>query len=70
MGAVKLELFAYVFGQALRFCSGLVLSRLLFPEAFGLTVIVGLVTQGLVMVSNVGASQSIVQALEAMSPFS
>jgi O-antigen/teichoic acid export membrane protein len=68
MGAVKLELFAYVFGQALRFCSGLVLSRLLFPEAFGLTVIVGLVTQGLVMVSNVGASQSIVQSPRGDEP--
>ena len=42
IGAAKLELIAYVFGQALRFCSGLVLSRLLFPEAFGLSVIVEL----------------------------
>ena len=62
IGAAKLELIAYVFGQALRFCSGLVLSRLLFPEAFGLSVIVGLVSQGLAMVSNVGASQSVVQS--------
>lgn len=62
IGAAKLEMIAYVFGQALRFCSGLMLSRLLFPEAFGLSVIVGLVSQGLAMVSNVGASQSIVQS--------
>lgn len=62
IGAAKLEMIAYVIGQALRFFSGLVLSRLLFPEAFGLSVIVGLVSQGLVMVSNVGASQSIVQS--------
>jgi O-antigen/teichoic acid export membrane protein len=60
LGAAKLELLAYTAGQALRFGSSLVLSRLLFPEAFGLSVIVGVVGQGLVMLSNVGASQSIV----------
>ena len=68
IGAAKLELAAYVFGQALRFCSGLVLSRLLFPEAFGLSVIVGLVSQGLAMISNVGASQSIVQSPRGDDP--
>jgi len=68
ISATKLELIAYVFGQALRFCSGLVLSRLLFPEAFGLSVIVGLVTQGLAMVSNVGANQSVVQSPRGDEP--
>jgi O-antigen/teichoic acid export membrane protein len=68
MSAAKLELIAYVFGQVLRFCSGLVLSRLLFPEAFGLSVIVGLVSQGLVMISNVGANQSVVQSPRGDEP--
>ena len=62
IGAAKLELMTYVFGQGLRFCSSLVLSRLLFPEASGLSVIVGSVGQGLAMISKVGASQIIVQS--------
>ena len=66
--AAKLELLAYVAGQLLRFCSSLILSRLLFPEAFGLSVTVGLVGQGLVMVSNVGASQSVVQSKRGDDP--
>lgn len=52
----------YAGGLALRFISSLILSRLLFPEAFGLSVTVGLVSTGLIMLSNVGVSQSIVQS--------
>lgn len=48
--------------MALRFVSSLVLSRLLFPEAFGLAVTVGLVSTGLVMLSNVGVNQSVIQS--------
>lgn len=48
--------------MALRFISSLVLSRLLFPEAFGLAVTVGLVSAGLIMISNVGITQSIIQS--------
>lgn len=52
----------YGAGLVLRFVSGLILSRLLFPEAFGLAVTVGLVSTGLIMLSNVGVSQSIIQS--------
>jgi O-antigen/teichoic acid export membrane protein len=48
--------------MVLRFVSSLVLSRLLFPEAFGLAVTVGLVSAGLIMISNVGITQSIIQS--------
>jgi O-antigen/teichoic acid export membrane protein len=68
ISAAKLELTGHVFGQVIRFFSGLILSRLLFPEAFGLSVIVGLISQGLSMISNVGASQSIIQSPRGNDP--
>jgi len=66
--AAKLEMVGYVFGQGVRFCSALILSRLLFPEAFGQSVIVGLVSQGLIMISNVGVGNSIVQSPRGNDP--
>ena len=68
LDAARIEMLAYVAGQAMRFGSSLVLSRLLFPEAFGLTVIVGLVCQGLSMVTNVGVTQSVVQSRRGDEP--
>ncbi len=59
--AAKLELAAYGAGMVIKFASGLILSRLLFPEAFGLSVIVGTVTTGLTMLTNVGVGQAVVQ---------
>ena len=47
--------------QGLRLISSIILARLLFPEAFGLTAIVGVFLFGLAMLSDVGISQSIVQ---------
>ncbi|MGH0032164.1 MAG: oligosaccharide flippase family protein [Myxococcota bacterium] len=47
--------------QGLRLVSNLVLSRLLFPEAFGLMAIVNLVTYGLQMISNVGIRPAIIR---------
>ncbi len=47
--------------QALRFASSLILSHLLFPEVFGLMLIVNAVMQGLEMFSDLGIGQSIVQ---------
>lgn len=46
---------------ALRLVSTLILSRLLFPEAFGLAALVGIFNYGLVMLSDVGLLQSVVQ---------
>ncbi|HNR32608.1 MAG TPA: oligosaccharide flippase family protein [Candidatus Hydrogenedentes bacterium] len=51
----------YGAGQALRFASNLILTRLLFPEAFGLMVLVNLVIQGLQMFSDIGLGPSVVQ---------
>ncbi|MCL4692920.1 MAG: oligosaccharide flippase family protein, partial [Candidatus Hydrogenedentes bacterium] len=47
--------------QVLRFASSLILSHLLFPEVFGLMLIVNAVMQGLEMFSDLGIGQSIVQ---------
>jgi len=53
-------LFGHASSQVLRFCSNLILTRLLFPEAFGLMAIVQAVLTGVALLSDVGISQSIV----------
>lgn len=55
------EVVGYGTSQALRLLSNLVLTRLLFPEAFGLMALVGIVLYGLSMLSDVGILQSVVQ---------
>ena len=52
----------YVAGQALRLASNLILTRLLFPEAFGLMALVSVILQGLAMFSDVGFSPSILHS--------
>jgi O-antigen/teichoic acid export membrane protein len=47
--------------QVLRFVSSLILSRLLFPDVFGLMLMVNAVMQGLEMFSDLGIGQSIIQ---------
>lgn len=47
--------------QALRLASNLVLSRLLFPEAFGLMALVSVFVVGLTMVSDAGTGPSIMR---------
>ncbi|HWP09437.1 MAG TPA: oligosaccharide flippase family protein [Polyangiaceae bacterium] len=47
--------------QVLRLGSNLVLSRLLFPKAFGLMAVVALFMQGLAMFSDIGITPAIVQ---------
>ena len=51
----------YGLQQILRLASNLVLTRLLFPEAFGLMAIIQTVLMGLVMMSDIGIQPSIVQ---------
>jgi len=46
--------------QGLRLLSNVILARLLFPEAFGLTAIVGVFIYGLIMFSDLGIGPSIV----------
>jgi O-antigen/teichoic acid export membrane protein len=51
----------HVLGQGLRLASNLVLTRLLFPEAFGLMTLVHVVSQGVTLFSDVGLRASVVQ---------
>jgi O-antigen/teichoic acid export membrane protein len=48
--------------QALRLASNLILTRLLFPEAFGIMAIVSVVIQGLLLFSDVGTNPAIMQS--------
>lgn len=61
-------LLGYGGSQALRLASNLILTRLLFPEAFGLMALVGLVTTGLMLFSDVGIAPSIAQSKRGDDP--
>lgn len=54
------EIFGFGASLALRLTSNLLLTRLLFPEAFGLMAMVQIVLYGLVMLSDVGIWQGVV----------
>lgn len=56
-----LELVGFGATALLRLTSTLILSRLLFPEAFGLSALVAIFIQGLTMLSDAGVEQSVVQ---------
>lgn len=51
----------HVVGQGLRLVSNLVLTRMLFPEAFGLMALVHVVLQGVSLFSDVGLRASVIQ---------
>ncbi|MDZ4094212.1 MAG: oligosaccharide flippase family protein [Paracoccaceae bacterium] len=52
---------SYAFAQALRLASNLILTRLLFPEAFGLMALVSVFLVGLAMFSDMGIGPAISQ---------
>lgn len=58
----------YFFGQGLRLASNLILTRLLFPDAFGLMALVTMFTVGVVMLSDVGLAPSIMQSKRGDDP--
>ncbi|WP_435140398.1 oligosaccharide flippase family protein [Pseudopelagicola sp. nBUS_19] len=57
-----LTVLGYGGSQALRLASNLILTRLLFPEAFGLMSLVWMILQGLANFSDTGVVQSILQS--------
>lgn len=61
-------LLGYGGSQALRLASNLILTRLLFPEAFGLMALISLVTVGLMLFSDVGIAPSIAQSKRGDDP--
>jgi O-antigen/teichoic acid export membrane protein len=54
--------------NAMRLVGNMVLTRLLFPEAFGLMLLVGVFTAGLKMFTDLGINQNIVQAHRGDDP--
>jgi O-antigen/teichoic acid export membrane protein len=58
----------YFASQVLRLVGNLVLTRLLFPEAFGLMAIVQAVLMGVNMLSDVGTTTSIIQHAHGNAP--
>lgn len=63
-----LEMIGYGTSQIIRFVSNLILSRLLFPEAFGLMALVNILNQGLIMLSDVGLPTVVVQSPRGDDP--
>ena len=61
-------LIGYSGSQGMRLAANLILTRLLFPEAFGMMALVGVVTVGLAMFSDVGISPSISQSPRGEDP--
>lgn len=62
------DMAGYGASQVLRLASNLVLSRLLFPEAFGLLALVNIFNQGLVMLSDVGIEPAVIQSPRGDDP--
>ena len=51
--------------RGLRFASNIILTRILFPEAFGMMVLVQAIIYGLEMFSDTGVNASIIQSKRA-----
>jgi O-antigen/teichoic acid export membrane protein len=60
--------FASGFGQLIRLLSNLVLTRLLFPEAFGVMALVWMVLFGLEMMSDVGLNAAVIREERGEQP--
>lgn len=58
----------YGLSQILRLGGNLILTRLLYPEAFGLMAIIMIVIYGLIMLTDVGIGSSIVQKVRGDDP--
>lgn len=58
----------YFLGQAIRLASNLIMTRLLFPDAFGLMALVTMFVVGVVLMTDVGLSPSIMQSKRGDDP--
>ncbi len=57
-----LTVFGFGWGQMMRLASNLILTRILFPEAFGLMALISVFLMGLNMFSDVGVAPAILQS--------
>ncbi len=62
------SLFGFGASQVLRFAGNLILTRLLFPEAFGLMAIVQAILIGITLLSDVGIEQSVIRHRDGETP--
>jgi len=62
------EMLGFGAGQVFRLGSNLILTRLLMPEAFGLSAMVAIFSQGLTMLSDVGIAASVVRSPDGDEP--
>ena len=58
----------YGLSQALRFGSNLILTRLLFPDLFGLMSLVNVIIMGLGLFSDIGVGTSIIRSKRGNDP--
>jgi O-antigen/teichoic acid export membrane protein len=61
-GGAVAEMFGYGMTNLIRLGSNLILTRLLFPEAFGLMAMIAVVLYGIWMLSDVGITQAVVMS--------
>jgi O-antigen/teichoic acid export membrane protein len=62
------EVSGFGVAQILRFAANLVLTRLLFPQAFGLMAMLSLVLYGIVMLTDVGLAQAVIRSERGEDP--
>lgn len=68
LSASAIEVGSYGVSQLVRLASSMILTRLLFPEAFGVMAMLTLVLFGLQMLSDVGIVQAVVQSKRGDEP--
>lgn len=66
--ASVIELVGHVGNQGMRLLNNLILSRLLFPEAYGLTAIVSVYMYGILMLSDVGIRHCVMRSPRGDDP--
>lgn len=64
----SITILSYGFEQLLRLLSNLILTRLLFPEAFGIMSLATVILIGLNMLSDIGVEQSVIQNNKGTEP--
>jgi O-antigen/teichoic acid export membrane protein len=68
MRASLFDMAGYGASQVIRLGSNMILSRLLFPEAFGLVALVNIFNQGLVLLTDVGIEPAVIQNTRGDEP--
>jgi O-antigen/teichoic acid export membrane protein len=68
LSASAIEVSTYGVAQVIRLASSMILTRILFPEAFGIMAMLSVVLYGLHMLSDVGILQAVIQSERGEEP--